>query len=548
MGQPRGILAAYESVGWWFATGPVNATCRLTGLPVSDGYELTGEFRFGLTVPVDATDRRMLVETFADAGNPAVGPNAGPVVDDDPRATPVETIDAATVVARFEPALARAATDVMRNHTAVDVLEGPARVNVLNALRGAGEAAAFSCGLELVGPFELTLSSPTYTADRRRATDRARAEADAAERLRHLQQAATVAREVLARRDALPPDFLQAIAESDRPAALAATLARDADSIAAPLWLVAGRSLVVIDPSAVPTGARIVCTATEAIGALRSVQGVRISGMRHLALGGQRGVELIAMPRANEVETGGSASSRAVYLDEALSSSLGFNAIAYDAAAGEIVATHSQAGVVAWPMGRAGHTEAGVMAPSRRLPDYTGAGGLCTVDDTTLAFFAGPRAFVMVGGEAREVYAGCAQVVAVVPDRGRLHVICEDGAYVTLERDTAGHWRPGARQTTGGPVTAAAALPWMGGVRLLLARRDGGLDCLGTDDTVVTRYASRHIGLRALSASGAHVAAVTTDRQRVVLWNAIDGRSPVVEINVAGTVGNRVAGIEFVEG
>jgi hypothetical protein len=102
-----------------------------------------------------------------------------------------------------------------------------------------------------------------------------------------------------------------------------------------------------------------------------------------------------------------------------------------------------------------------------------------------------------------------------------------------------------ARERHCGAVSAAALLPWVGGARVLLASEDGPICCIGLEDSVVTQYVSRHRGLKALAASAGLVAAISADRQRVVLWNAWDGRAPAAEVSVAARTRHRVADIAF---
>src|SRR5439155_20771299 len=87
----------------------------------------------------------------------------------------------------------------------------------------------------------------------------------------------------------------------------------------------------------------------------------------------------------------------------------------------------------------------------------------------------------------------------------------------SLEARDAGERRCGA-------ITAAGVLPWMGTSRLLLASEDGPICCVGGDDPLVTQYTSPHRGFRGVAASGATVAAISPDRQRLILWNSWDGR------------------------
>ena len=94
-------------------------------------------------------------------------------------------------------------------------------------------------------------------------------------------------------------------------------------------------------------------------------------------------------------------------------------------------------------------------------------------------------------------------------------------------------------------MRAAAALPWLGELRLLLAGDDGPVQCIGFDDQLVTQYATVHRGLRLLAGSAGVVAAVSPDRQRLILWNSWEGRRPAAEVAVAAVAKHRIADVTF---
>jgi hypothetical protein len=101
------------------------------------------------------------------------------------------------------------------------------------------------------------------------------------------------------------------------------------------------------------------------------------------------------------------------------------------------------------------------------------------------------------------------------------------------------------RQRRAGRVCAAGALPWLDTVRLLLVDADGPIDCVGFEDPLITQYVSPHRGLRVVTASPEFVAAISSDRQRVILWQSWDGRAPHAEVHVTGVARHRVADVEF---
>ena len=137
---------------------------------------------------------------------------------------------------------------------------------------------------------------------------------------------------------------------------------------------------------------------------------------------------------------------------------------------------------------------------------------------------------------------GNAEIVGLFIDGNRLVVVQDDGTVSLRDRATLA---PIGQQRRSGRVTAAAMLPWLGSNRLLLATDEGPIYCVGLDDELVTTYLSSHRGLRVVSAVADLVAAVSADRQRVLLWNSWDGKKPLAELSVSATAKHRVGDIEF---
>jgi hypothetical protein len=493
-----------------FAPAPRRAVWTFGGLTSRDGHVVHGSVTFGLAVPSDPTDRKMLVEVIP------------------PGRASARAVD---VVAHLSPVMTEAARDVISSRNA-GAGRTDARDSLLDAVRTAGAAGAFAWGVELVGPFSLTVESPSLAAESARETERARAEADATERARHVRRASELAA-VITGGTTSPAAILESTAPADRPAALSALLsAGERDAPVATLYVVAGNSLCAIDAcdGASPT-LRTIAQSTDGpigVGALRSVQFVHIGGRKRLVIGGQRGIALDAEGDAP-----------AAYLDEGNTSRLGFNAVAYVAAADELWASHSERGIVRWS--RAGGSTSVTIITSPG--EHPGASDLVSIDPRHVAFASGPAAFVATTDQSSvEIHRGPAPVVGIVVHGQMMHVVHEDGAWVSIELHT---WRVLSRRTTGGAVSAVGSLPWVGGVRLLIAYRDGAIDCLGTDDALVTRYSSAHAGFRAVTASVKRVVGMTGDRQRLVTWCATDGRQSAFELHVAQRTGHRVAGFAF---
>jgi hypothetical protein len=96
-----------------------------------------------------------------------------------------------------------------------------------------------------------------------------------------------------------------------------------------------------------------------------------------------------------------------------------------------------------------------------------------------------------------------------------------------------------------GRIAGAALQPWLSSARLLLTTPDGPIYSIGLDDQLVTQYTGLQLGVRAVAASAATVAAMSPDRQRIIFWNAWDGRRPAGEIHLANIARHRIADITF---
>jgi hypothetical protein len=133
-------------------------------------------------------------------------------------------------------------------------------------------------------------------------------------------------------------------------------------------------------------------------------------------------------------------------------------------------------------------------------------------------------------------------VVFIAVDAAHVLIVRAGGLVEQLDRQT---FQRSAAAQRAGDVSSAGLLPWLGSTRLLLATADGPVQCVGTDDALVTQYVSPHRGLRAVAAAADLVAGVSADRQRLILWKSWDGRKPAAEVHLANVARHRVADVTF---
>ncbi len=478
-------------------------------LITADGHRLAVAFGCGVKSVAASADRRLFVEVFM-TGN--------------------DSVAVADLVAHFTPALAAAAGDLARILKADAALSEGSRPALETALRKAGDEVAFDCGLEVIPPFDVEVTSPTLQQERIEQMQRTAAERRSADRVGHLARAADLLKQWESLKTSVPSitpgKLIEQLNPADRGAMLDTLLmATGAESVAAmpDLWAVAGPYLVRLDlktDAPKPTLSPLPSTA----GPLRSVRG--IDG--RILVGARSGILIV---------DGNDPDSAEVYSHPGLISEHGFSSVI--TAGDRLWGCHRGAGLVSWVVGQ----------PDQPATVFSSGelGGdvkyLTRVNDDEIVFAVDGKLFRLDANyKPVEAAALGSPIVAVLNAQQRLVVATEDGQLAVLDARTMQRTEESRRS---GKLTGAALLPWLSSSRVLLTRADGPIECVGLDDQLVTQF-NGHTGLRAVTACGGKVAGMSSDRQRVVLWNAWDGRKPAGEIYLAGLAKHRVADITFV--
>jgi hypothetical protein len=507
---------------------PLRVRWDLSDLAAADGHELRATFTCSVRALPDASERRMLEEVLL-GGRYAIS-------DQD-------------VSRHFEGAIRSAASKAAQKHPAPKWLGNGSSSEMIEAIRSAASAIAFDCGIELLPPFNLDLQSPTYQQQQLRAMQQALAEKQTAEQIEHVHRAGELLKQFQVIRAATPElspgRVLEQISPADRGAVLQTLLLAAAKKEGADqLWAVAGPYLVNISLNDGPPVPRLNPLPPD-LGPLRSVQPVDVQGKRMLLVGARNGFVL--------VDSQDTANARS-FADEANSSLLGFNHVIYWGEGKGFVASHGEAGIVCWhsdqpsvPAAALRPERLGISPPLASEGSDTsarsGPRNLQVLDGSSLAFSVGGRLFATDVQEVQPLQsASSADIVAILPDDRRLIVVHEDGMICALDRSTRAVSCILRRSNR---VRSAGSLPWLGASRLLLADDQGPVECVGFDDQLVTQYQSPHRGLRAVAGSTDTVAAVSSDRQRLILWRAWDGRQPLTESYLTGLTRHRIADIDF---
>jgi len=135
-----------------------------------------------------------------------------------------------------------------------------------------------------------------------------------------------------------------------------------------------------------------------------------------------------------------------------------------------------------------------------------------------------------------------APVLALVPYGEGILVVQQDGQVIRrcgpelLEAEAPRQF---------GRLSAAGALPWLGGVRLLLAMEEGPVLCCGVEDALVTHFSSGHQGLRWIGGAADWVVGLSADRQKLIFWRPWNARTPLHELHVTALTTHRMTDLAF---
>ncbi|WP_428939977.1 hypothetical protein [Fontivita pretiosa] len=474
-----------------------------------------------------------------------------------------QSVTAQMLIEHFAPPLRAALTGLAMRCRAADVVGNPDQQHTWIAeLLQAARPAAFAAGLELLPPYQLDLQSPTLQRQRIQELARAQAEQHAAGQLQHLQRAAELLQQFQQMRQAAPQlsagALLERLNPADRGPTLQALLLASGSETRLhrqTLWCVAGGTLVRIDPGNSPQPELIQLPAT--LGPLRSVQPAVVNEQRVLLIGAQGGVMVVSREDPERIIES--------FACPSLQSQHGFNRVVV--IDDTICASHAEAGIVRWSRDR---HDAPTACYAERDPDsqlvaqgttitqgassgmgmtsiqarLTGPRHLQALDQTHLIYAVGSR--IILRHDDRAVVLPShsdAEIIAILPTSAQhMLAIHQDGTIVSIDRTTR---QVSVSMRRPGRFTAAATMPWLGDVRVLLATDDGPIDCIGLDDPLLSEYLSPYRGLKILAATASLIAAVTPDRQRVVLWQAWETQRPLCEVHVTGRARHRIADIDF---
>jgi hypothetical protein len=530
-------LARRESGALILRDQPIRVRWNFQHLTTSDAHGLSCTFATSVAAVPENIERRMLAEVL--------------LADRD-------TLTADDIAAHFLPALQPAAAGIVANLPVEELLtpDTRARGTLLDALKTAAKPVAFACGLELLAPFALEFQSDSFQRQKLRSMQQTLMEQQRTGEIQHLERAAELLKKFEGIRRSAPElsagRVLDQISPADRGVMLRTLQLANAKGAAAAmqtLWVAAGSTLVKIDVSD-PSRTPELISLPGDLGPFRSVRSANIAGRMTLLIGAQRGFFAIQTPDFDQTRA---------YSFPGLESPLGFNAIVAQNEGRTFRGTHSDAGLATWDADNP-------TAPTRVVPPVQflvspiaaatsdssasissgrGPKHLCAVDDRRLLFAAGPQLFLWDGQAIAPVAdESRSDVVGLFRDSEGAIIVRDDGTISRLDGSSPMEVRTIQRRPM--RIRAAGTLPWMDSQRLLLAAEDGAIGCIGLEDQLASEYISPHRGLRIVAGSASLVAAVSPDRQRVILWNSWDGQRPLAEIYITARTRHRIADLCFV--
>jgi hypothetical protein len=478
-------------------------------------------------------DRKLFAETFPQ--------NASPGSDTIPR--------------HFEPALAAAARQMAASHDAAHWLSHRGQSEMSHALHQAADATAFGCGMSIGHPLEIEIDSPTL---RRRQLDQAQrqhARESAAARLQHTEQTVALLNQFEALRQSFPQlnpaQLLRQLAPLDQGHTLQALLMADAAQKPTTLWIASGTDLLKItllaasavgsasaDP-VTPSRKKITLSVEADPTPLRRLCPAQMNDRPALLLGAQNSVMQWDPADAHQ---------SVIYRDDAAPWQMGFNSSLI--LGNTLWAAHGEAGLVGWSIDQPQtpiHTFRPDDLQRQNNASSSRPGHLTKLDEDRALFSVGPSLLLLTAdGVITSLLppsaGGNPPIVAILDEHETIAILHGDGQLTRLDRSTLA---VAARVPPTGPILAAAALPWMGGVRLLLATREGPVHCLGRDDSLLTQYLGPYRGLPLLAAGSGWIAGVSPDRQKLILWQSWDGSKPAAAQPITSLTRHRISDLSF---
>jgi len=506
-------FARRTETGIQIRPGAVRLRWDMTDLATADGHLARGTFTASARALPEPNQLKMLDEAF-------LGSNS--------------VVALADVAAYFAEAILSAARKHARGVDSQTLLADEGKQTLATVLMATADSVAFGCGIEILQPVHVELDCPTLQRRQFEEMDRQAAQRRSADQVDQLRRSAELFKQFEAVHSAAPElspgQVLSRIGTTDQADVFRAmVLASAQKSARSRLWAVAGNSLIRIDGGGESPRTEVVNVPAN-LGPLRSIRG---DGAGGLLLGCQAGVMRMSIDSLTETVE---------FRDPGVNSQLGFNAAVM--LGDRIWAAHGEAGLVCWMLDQPEKPKVMLRPGTSKIRGFAPR-NLSRLDaDRVILSSGGQLAIASKDGEITPIgQPASADIIGIHVQPRRILTVHGDGQICSWSGDD---FNLDCRQRRTGRIAAAAALPWLGDVRLLLATEDGPILCVGPDDELLTQFTSAYPSLRIAAAAPDTIAGVTADRQRLVLWHPWDGRKPFADLFVYGLARHRIADIAFV--
>lgn len=500
MNAPVAQLVVKTAQGLWIRPEPLRIAFAFNDLVSNDGHQLHVSFGVVVRVVNRPAEIQILTESLLSSA---------------------ADVNANHVLAHFNPFLRASLAATAGKLTGQECLEINGKLKLEQAVLDGAKKAAFSCGLEVIPPCPIEIESPSI------ASQRAQSQRREVQR-QALEQTAELFKKYEEIRKNSPSLSPGQVLEQLDPASGASLLQSLFTASAGQgktdfLYVVAGPSLArfnLTEPKVTPVNLPV----PQSLGPLRSLTR-QTNG--EVLVGARDGIYAlnIADP-ANSI----------AFVVPNSSWETGFNrAIRWNE---YYLATHSEAGIVCW---REPSQPLFVLPPTQLLGESPR--NLMALDDQRLIFSSGAGLFTLkIVDEKPAIEQVSPPATGEVLWMGRLNdrllILSKDG---NLQHRDAGNLKPTEHRSLGTALSAGTLMPWLDSSRLLAAEDGGRLLCVGLEDSLTSQFVCGYAGYRQVVATQDRVAALTVDRNRILIWNAGEPARPALDLHIPSLCRHRAA-------
>jgi len=517
-------------------TTPLDLEFTIEGLTSSDGYQCTAHGRVQVELVTEPVELKSFRETV-------MGSHEAAEID--------------TLQRHLSQPVQRGLSEFTGERTAAVIVEGDDREALEAALDEKLKPVLFKSGLARGSMLRVAFESPGYEKVRETQAVEARRRDQFAER-EQLRGAVREAQEqqvshlsgLLGQLQQLSDkspdlslaDLVRTFSERERGELYQALWQAMPEQCARWVVVAAGEELLFFDPSSWERPVRRVSLTSEA-GPLRSVTAAKDeNGKDVLLVGAARGAHVL------EPEAG---TPRATYLfdpPEGERLRTGVNAVAIGG--GRVFATHSQMGLVVWPIDEPN----AFTRMLRELIDDAKTVRCAAVVGDRLWFTADDRVIhvpldSVSASAAGQLSGSASRITALTVLANEVCAGNEDGQILRWSLDAEGEPKPEILRSASGRAVESVEMLLAGGVpRILFANESTGLNAQVVGDSYICRYDGKEQRVRRAAVAGDWLVAMNGNRDRLLYWRPHELEAPSATVNVGRLTGRSIQDLCIVMG